>query len=63
MRNRIFRAAAALALLSACALAGCSAAIERPVTVMLAAGEGYSIEGENPVSVLPGEDASFSVRL
>lgn len=63
MRNRIFRAAAALALLSACALAGCSAAIERPVTVMLAVGEGYSIEGENPVSVLPGEDASFSVRL
>ena len=51
--------AASLALLSACAQE------EAPVSVrvMLEAGEGFSVTGENPVSVAPGEDAVFSVRL
>ena len=62
MRKTIALGAAALAV-SAALLAGCAREIRRPVSVMLTEGEGYTIEGENPVSVFPGEDAKFSVRL
>ncbi len=44
-------------------LAGCSRALRAPVTVMVAEGEGYTVTGENPLSVLPGEDAVFPMVL
>lgn len=62
MRKNTVLGAAALTL-SAILLAGCSREIRRPISVMLAEGEGYTVEGDNPVYVLPGEDARFSVRL
>ena len=58
----LFRAAF-LTGLCVLTLTGCGREIRRPVTVMVAEGAGYTIRGENPLSVLPGEDAVFSVSL
>jgi len=51
-------AAAALLLFS-----GCGEVLVAPVTVMVAAGEGYTVVGENPRKVLPGESVSFQLEL
>ncbi len=59
---KTLRAGTAL-LFCLAALAGCSREIRPPVTVMIAEGEGYAVTGENPVSVLPGEDVAFPMTL
>ena len=44
-------------------LSGCGEVLVAPVTVMVAAGEGYTVVGENPRKVLPGESVSFQLEL
>jgi len=64
-RNRPLRAAAAAAavlMLLLCA-AGCARECPVFVSVMLAAGEGYTVKGDNPMRVRAGEDAVFSVAV
>ncbi len=58
-RIRHILPAAALLLL----LTSCGNAEGYTVDVLLTAGEGYTIAGENPVTVQAGEDAVFSVTL
>ncbi len=40
-------------------LSGCSETLVSHVAVMVTEGEGYTVAGENPRSVQPGESVSF----